>query len=409
MIRFFVYSDLEPANDNNDPLVLDDTQLDWRRYESDPNINKSKYVAEALNNAFNLSVNGFDHVIGNCNSAPAWLKTNGAFNNPGAGTNNTLITGGESEYSEFLVTFLNGMKSRYNIDVTAISPTNEPDWFVTYESMNTTAEETASIVINLKDRLNNSGLSNIKVLSPECFRISSDNIDVSATNHINRMFAVPGATNAVDVVATHTYGNKNHDANWNALKTAASGKPVWVTESAALHSTDQSMTDAAHYIKWILNGFNNGGLTAYMSHIFYEEEDAVNGYSSLVAWTSTGQIVLPKRYHTYKHFANLIKPGFKLIDSQIIQSDIVAGAFKSADSKKVVLQVFNENATQNISINIPTGTTSITHYVTSDSTGQDFSIMNDIAFNIGDRYASINVPSMSLHSIVFNIDTTLLF
>ena len=106
MIRFFVYHDLEPENDNDDPYDLDESQLDWTRYDSDPNIWRTRYVGEALQNAFDLSINGFDHIIGNCNSAPGWLKTNGQHNNGG-----TLISGGESEFSEFLVAFLNGMES----------------------------------------------------------------------------------------------------------------------------------------------------------------------------------------------------------------------------------------------------------------------------------------------------------
>ena len=60
------------------------------------------------------------------------------------------------------------------------------------------------------------------------------------------------------------------------------------------------MSDAANYVKWILRGFNLGGVSGYMMHLFYEEAD--NGYSSLVAWTLAGDIILPKRYYTFKHF-----------------------------------------------------------------------------------------------------------
>ena len=65
------------------------------------------------------------------------------------------------------------------------------------------------------------------------------------------MFTSPSVEAAVDVVATHTYADAQHNANWNSLKLAAQNKPVWVTESANLNSTDQSMTDAANYIKWM--------------------------------------------------------------------------------------------------------------------------------------------------------------
>ena len=147
MIRFFIYHDLEDPNDNNNPFTLNQSALDWTRYDSDPNNWRTRYVGEALNSAFSLSINGFDHIIGNCNSAPAWMKTNGSHTNGG-----TLIPGFEDEYSEFLIGFLTGMSSRYNIDVTAISPTNEPDFEVSYESMNTTPEELSSILINLKQQ-----------------------------------------------------------------------------------------------------------------------------------------------------------------------------------------------------------------------------------------------------------------
>ena len=403
MIRFFVYHDLEPSNDNNDPYVLDESQLDWTRYDSDPNQSRTRYVAEALQNAFSLSNNGFDHVIGNCNSAPGWLKTNGQHNNGG-----TLISGGESEYSEFLIAFLQGMKSRYDIDVTAISPTNEPDYEVSYESMNTPPSQLASIILNLNERLTTAQLDHVKIISPECFRVeNTNNSAVSTTNYITDMFSSPEVVSAIDIVATHTYADSGHNANWNSLKTASQNKPVWVTESANLHSTDQSMTDAANYIKWMLKGFSEGGMTAYMMHLFYEEADS-DGYSSLVAWDANGTIILPKRYHTFKHFSNLIKKGYRVIDSQTIEGDIMVGSFISPDQTKIILQLFNEGDSQDFSIDVPIGTTNISHYVTSNTENDNFSMHNDISFDIGSRYTSISIPPMSLHSVIYTINPSAL-
>lgn len=403
MIRFFVYHDLEPSNDNNDPYVLDESQLDWTRYDSDPNQSRTRYVAEALQNAFSLSNNGFDHIIGNCNSAPGWLKTNGQHNNGG-----TLISGGESEYSEFLIAFLQGMKSRYDIDVTAISPTNEPDYEVSYESMNTPPSQLASIILNLNERLTTAQLDHVKIISPECFRVENTNNNaVSTTNYITDMFSSPEVVSAIDVVATHTYADSGHNANWNSLKTASQNKPVWVTESANLHSTDQSMTDAANYIKWMLKGFSEGGMTAYMMHLFYEEADS-DGYSSLVAWDANGTIILPKRYHTFKHFSNLIKKGYRVIDSQTIEGDIMVGSFMSPDQTKIILQLFNEGDSQDFYIDVPIGTTNISHYVTSNTENDNFSMHNDISFDIGSRYTSISTPPMSLHSVIYTINPSAL-
>ena len=402
MIRFFVYHDLEPENDNDDPFDLDQSQLDWTRYDSEPGNWRTRYIGEALQNAFNLSVNGFDHVIGNCNSAPSWLKTNGQHNDGG-----TLIAGGEPEYSEFLLAFINGMQSRYGIDVTEISPTNEPDYQVSYESMNTTPSELSSILINLNARLSNSGLDNIKIVSPECFRVESQNSSTSATNYINSMFNNNAVENAIDVVGTHTYADANHNANWNALKIASNDKPVWVTESANLNSTDQSMTDASNYIKWMLRGFNEGGMTAYMMHLFYEQADN-DGYSSLVAWTPVGEIILPKRYYTFKHFTNLIKKGYSLIGSNISSDNqIYTGAFISEDNTKIILQVFNEGEEQEYSVDIPRSATSYEKYITSNDPEHEFTLVQseDVAYY--NRYFNTTLDELSLTSFVFNIDESL--
>ena len=299
-------------------------------------------------------------------------------------------------------------EARYGIDVTAISPTNEPDYEVAYESMNTTPSELSSILTNLDARLANMGLNDIKIVSPECFRVESQNQNTSATNYINAMFQNEAVENAVDIVGTHTYADPNHNANWSLLKTAANSKPVWVTESASLHSTDQSMTDAANYIKWILRGFNEGGMTAYMMHLFYEQADD-DGYSSLVAWTPVGEIILPKRYYTFKHFSNLVKKDYRVVknNSQALQNNIYVGAFIAPDESKLVLQVFNQGYNTELSIDIPKKATSVTRILTDNGIQNEFTVVEETSLNYYDRYFTAYLPELSLTSFVFDLDGTL--
>ena len=410
MIRFFVYHDLEDPNDNNNAFVLNSSALNWTRYDSNPSVNATKYIGEALNNAFNLSTNGFDHVIGNCNSAPAWLKTNGSHNNGG-----TLIAGGEDEYSEFLVAFINGMQSRYGISVTAISPTNEPDYDVTYESMNTTPSELSSIISNLDTRLTSENLSGVQIISPENFRVTSNDATKSTTNYINSMFGNPNVVDATDIVATHTYQNPINPSDWSSLDTAALDKPIWVTEAGNLHSPDWDMEDASYHIDRIMDGFNYGGLTAYMLHLFYERhkyQSEVNpgenyGSSALVLWDNSNNIILPKRYHVFKHFANLVKTGYQRIHLNNFDSGPKSVAFKSSDETKIVVQLFSENNLDSFEIEIPQGTTSIEHYVTSDNTNENFSLVTTDNFDLQSGFISVNIDSMSMHSLVFDIDSSL--
>ena len=111
--------------------------------------------------------------------------------------------------------------------------------------------------------------------------------------------------------------------------------------------------------------------------LFYEKIDE-DGYSSLVLWDDNGDIILPKRYHSYKHFTNLVKKGYKLIRSYESKDDVMAGAFKSSNNDKIILQIFNEGSTKDFSIDIPIGTLSIEHYITSNSNVENFKLVNDI-------------------------------
>ena len=410
MIRFFIYHDLEDPNDNDNPFYLNTSALNWTRYNSNPNFNTTRYVAEALNNAFDLSSYGFDHIIGNCNSAPAWLKTNNSHNNGG-----TLVSGGEDEFSEFLVAFINGMESNYGINITAISPTNEPDYNVTYESMNTTPSELSSILININERLDSDLLDHVNILSPEGFRVSSSDPDKSTTNYINQMFLSPEVRSSVDVVATHTYQNIINNSEWTGLKTVSLDKPIWVTESGNLDSPNFDMNDASYHINRIMDGFNYGGLTAYMFHLFYEQHEYQNevsqgqnfGSSALVLWDSNMNIILPKRYYVFKHFTNLVKKGYQRIHLNSFGNSFKSLAFKSPDGSKVIIQLFAEDIQNNFDLEIPLGATDVKHYITSDNSIHNFSSQSTDHIDLQSNQITMSVEPMTMQSLVFTIDTSL--
>ena len=71
------------------------------------------------------------------------------------------------------------------------------------------------------------------------------------------MFTSPSVVAAVDVVATHTYADAQHNANWNSLKVAAQNKPVWFgCNVGADRDRDSGIMDIGiHDYKQI--GYNN--------------------------------------------------------------------------------------------------------------------------------------------------------
>ena len=416
MIRFFIHHTIENnGNDNDDSNVIDMENTSWNYYSG-----QTFQVGETLERAIAKSDVGIDHLIGNCNSAPGWMKVNDSHKRLNENENvseNTLITGMENEFSEFILIFLQGIKQRHGIDVTEVSITNEPDFINTYESMNLTPEQLKNILPILRSRLDQSSFSQVSLISPETARVNSGTgsqfTEINSTvSFIGEMFNDSQTKNAVDIVGTHTYGDKTHDADWASLVNVVDEKPVWVTESAILKSLDLGMEDASNYIKWITRGFNEGGMTAYMVHLLFDEhiyetpEIADNeGSSGLVVWDEFENIIFPKRYYTFKHFSNLSGKGYTRVSHTHSQSELYVTSFVSPEDDQLVIHVFNSSdASVTMSVQIPNNTDSISQYTTDNLL--DFH-MSTVDFINTDTYFEGEFASMSMNSYVFDLSSSM--
>ena len=342
MLRFFIHHSIENnQNDNDDPNSINLSNTSWNYYIGEP-----FKVGETIQRAISKSEVGMGHLIGNCNSAPGWMKVNGSHKRSSEDEDvslNTLEAGMEQEFSEYIEIFLEGLKQYFGIDVTEVSITNEPDFLNTYESMSLTPGVLVNVIPVLRSRLNVSSFSSVDIICPEAARVSPgvrDKLTVvnSAVSYIQNMFQDSATKSAVDVIATHTYYDSGHDANWSSLATAANGKPVWVTESANLKSLDFSMDDASDYIQWMTRGFNEGGMTAYMVHLLFDkhiyatpEVGDKEGSSGLVVWDDAENVIIPKRYYAFKHFSTLSSKGFIRVSHTNTESDLYVTTFLHPD------------------------------------------------------------------------------
>ena len=417
MLRFFIHHSIENIqNDNNDSNLIDLSNTSWNYYNGAP-----FEVGETIQRAVTKSEVGIDHLIGNCNSAPGWMKVNESHKRSSENEDislNTLKMGMEHEFSEFIEIFLGGLKQYFGIDVSEVSLTNEPDFMNTYESMNLTPSELVNIIPVLRTRLDNSSFSSVGIISPEAARVSPGSSDQltavnSAVSYIQHMFQDSATKNAVDVVATHTYYDSDHNANWSSLKSVSDGKPVWVTESANLKSLDFSMDDASDYIKWITRGFNEGGMTAYMVHLLFDkhtyatpEEGDKEGSSGLVVWDDLENIIIPKRYHAFKHFSNLSVKGYIRVFHKHFESDLFVSTFLHPDENELVIHVFN-SGTDSIpmTVEIPYNTSNIFRY-TTDNNSMDF-YKSEMDFIDDYRFIETDFAPKSISSFVLDFSTYL--
>ena len=416
MLRFFIHHSIENnQNDNDDPNLIDLNNTSWYYYTGG-----SFKVGETIQRAISKSEVGIDHLIGNCNSAPGWMKVNESHKRSSANEDvslNTLKVGMAQEFSEYIEIFLEGLKQYFGIDVTEVSITNEPDFLNTYESMNLTPNELVNVIPVLRSRLDASSFSSVDIISPEAARVSpgvSDKLTAvnSAVSYIQNMFQDSATKSAVDVVATHTYYDSNHDANWSSLASEADGKPVWVTESANLKTLDFSMDDASDYIQWITRGFNEGGMTAYLVHLLFDkhiyatpEVGDKEGSSGLVVWDDAENVIIPKRYYAFKHFSTLSSKGFIRISHTQTESDLYVTTFLHPDENQLVTHVFNSGVqTIPMTVEIPYNTSEIFRYTTDASIDFQKSEIDVIA---DQRYIETDLTPKSINSFVFDLSATL--
>ena len=417
MLRFFIHHSIENnQNDNDDPNSINLSNTFWNYYNGEP-----FKVGQTIQSAISKSEVGIDHLVGNCNSAPGWMKVNESHKRSSEEEDvslNTLEAGMEQEFSEYIEIFLKGLKQYFDIDVTEVSITNEPDYLNTYESMNLTPSDLVNVIPVLRTRLDNSSFSSVNIISPEAARVSpgpSNKLTTinSALSYIQHMFQDSATKSAIDAIATHTYYDSDHDADWSSLATAADGKPVWVTESANLKSLDFSMIDASDYILWMTRGFNKGGMTAYLVHLLFDyhiyetpEVGDKEGSSGLVVWDDAENVIIPKRYYAFKHFSTLSGKGFIRVSHTYVESDLHVTTFLHPDENQMVTHVFNSgNQSIPMTLEMPFNTSEIFRYKTDANL--DF---NKTEINVTDnhRFIETDLNPKSINSFVFDLSSTLL-
>ncbi|MDN5284598.1 MAG: xylanase [Mucilaginibacter sp.] len=292
-------------------------------------------------------------VIATAWSAPASMKDNGSV------IGGKLKTTSYADYAAFL--------SSYNTavgGVLAISPANEPNYAVSYESMNMTASEVADFAAA---QGTNCGAP---IMAPEPFNMSQ--------TYINTYLSNATAKSKTGYVCGHIYGAT--PAVFNP------GKEIWMTE----HYTDTG--DANDW-------------TSAMG-VAKEIHDCMNaGYNMYVWWyirRSYGPIDesgnITKRGYVMAQFARWVRPGYNKISCTANPtSGVYVTAYKSGSSLVVVIVNQNTAVTyQSFGIN-GLSVTGFNRFITTSSSNLVAS-----SFTVSGSSFGINLPASSVTTLVSN-------
>jgi glucuronoarabinoxylan endo-1,4-beta-xylanase len=232
-------------------------------------------------------------------SAPASMKTNGSV------VGGKIKTASYSAYAAHLSAFNSAVGG-----LAAISPTNEPDYQVNYESMELTAPEVADFVAA---QGSNCGAP---IMAPEPFQMNQTYINTYLSNATAKL--------KTSFVCGHIYGKTPYNLG-------NIGKPVWMTE----HYTNSSISG---------EDWPNAMTAAKEIH------DCMNaGWSAYVWWyirRSYGPISesgnIQKLGYIMAHYARYIRPGYtKISCTSNPSTGVYVTAYKSGT--KLVLVIINQN------------------------------------------------------------------
>jgi len=257
-------------------------------------------------------------------TAPESMKTNSSL------IGGNLNTNSYAAYAAHLNAFNTAVGG-----VSAISPTNEPNYSVTYESMNMSATEIGDFVAA---QGSNCGAP---IMAPEPFNMDQDFINAYLSNSTAKSKTV--------AVCGHIYGKTPY--------LFSPGLPVWMTE---------------HYVNSSVSG--NDWATAMSAA--KEIHDCMNvGWSAYVWWyirRSYGLIDessnITKTGYVMAHFARFVRPGYSKISCTANPiPGIYCTAYKSGT--KLVIVAINENTVDfNQTFNLGSSSvTGFTRYKTTSS------------------------------------------
>ncbi len=283
---------------------------------------------------------GCTRFLSSCWSPPAWMKTNNSVENGGE-----LKPAMYQQFADYLATYVLEYKKRYDLDIYAISPTNEPNYTATWASCRWTGKQLAKFLReNLIPTFAQRGV------------IAEIVIDEHASwsdEYINDILSDPVCDKAIHIVAAHAYADTS--SSYMPLSTRTGqfntamekGKRIWETEVSVGGKEPNivNMNDGVYWARVIHTHMIEDNVSAWL----YWWGAAVSGSrGSLITLDMKAKTYqLSKRMFTIGHFARFIRPGFHRVDATPNpNTNTFFSAYLNPNGKELVCIAINDDAVE---------------------------------------------------------------
>ncbi len=272
-------------------------------------------------------------------SPPAWMKTNDS-NYAGE-----LKPAMYQAYADYLAAYALEYKSRYGIDVYAISPSNEPGFIPKehYASCKWTGSQMAKFL-----RENLIPTFAAKGVTAEIVIDEHNNWNDAM---INEILSDPVCNKAVHIVAAHAYAETRAPYMDIGLRTGrfdtamGKGKRIWQTEVSSGDANITNMNDGVYWARVLHAHMVEDNVSAWL---YWWGAAATNQRSALIAIDpATKKYQFSKRFFTLGQFSRFIRPGFRRVDATPTPApNTYFSAFMDPGATHVVCVAINDDAVE---------------------------------------------------------------
>jgi glucuronoarabinoxylan endo-1,4-beta-xylanase len=269
-----------------------------------------------------LKLNPKIKVWGAAWSPPSKYKSNG---NCVGGTIKSDATSLQG-YADYLVKFVTDAKSKYDVDIYAVSCQNEPDWNPSYDGCKWSGDQFKEFVRDYWGPTCKTAGITAKRMIGESYSCNTALTDPALKD--------TAAASFVDIIGEHLYGGGP-----NAYPLAATlNKRYWETENSGMNGPDESITNGIMYANIVHKCLVKCGFNAY--HYWW----LVNNNGDDEGLCNRSGKPTPRMY-TIGNFSKFIRPGFIRIGAtEAPATGITASAYFGASYGRLVIVAINSGS-----------------------------------------------------------------
>jgi glucuronoarabinoxylan endo-1,4-beta-xylanase len=344
-----------------------------------------------------LSQNSNLRIFGTPWSPPASMKTNGSVDCTAGSGSGSLLSGSYGSFASWISNWASSLRSIYNITPYAVSPQNEPEECLGYDSSEFSAAAFQSLIgSNLGPAMSSSGNSNTLIMMPET------SIQQDLGSYGDSCLNDSGCSQYVGIVATHNYDFGS------AQSSPSSSKQYWMTEISGCVTSVTS----ADYAECAYSGAMNpdGLYWAYNIWSWMTQGNANawvwwalipfnSGYANTGLMNADGATI-PQRLWAVGNYSKFIQPGYYRIDCPgNPQNGILLSCYQSTSTNTLVLVAINNGGSsisQTFSIANGPNFTSVMPWITSASQN----LAQQSAVTVNSNSFSYSLPASSVTTFV---------